>query len=92
MKKQIKNIDGPDQIAVFKHDQFFNHMRHRTERCQQHKCRYKNQNRIGYAVKKTPHEGFSDESFRTHLKNRILVQDRGGAEFLPLRGTSRLIQ
>ena len=29
--------------------------------------------------------------YRTHLKNRILVQDRGGAEFLPLCGTSRLI-
>ena len=28
---------------------------------------------------------------RTYLKNRILVQDRGGAEFLPLRGTSHLI-
>jgi len=47
------------------------------------------------------------DPFRTHLKNRILVQDRGGAEFssiagfsidfiilrgiAPLRGISRLI-
>jgi len=47
------------------------------------------------------------DPFRTHLKNRILVQDRGGAEFssiagfsidfiilkgiAPLSGTSRLV-
>ena len=29
---------------------------------------------------------------RTHLKNRILVQDRGGAEFPPLSGASLLIK
>ena len=28
---------------------------------------------------------------RTYLKNRILVQDRGGAELFPLRGIPRLI-
>ena len=50
MKEQIKDIDGPGQAAVFQHNQLFNHMRHRTERRQQHKNRYKNQNRIGYAV------------------------------------------
>ena len=36
---------------------------------------------------------FSGQPFltRIHLKNRILVQDRGGVEFLPQSGTSRLI-
>jgi hypothetical protein len=62
MKEQIEYIDRPGQVAVFKHDQFFNHMRHRTEWRKQHKNRYKNQNWIGYAVKKTPHDDSSAES------------------------------
>ena len=38
------------------------------------------------------HPVFKWRAIRTNLKNRILVQGCGGAEFLPLRGTSRLIQ
>ncbi len=62
MKKQIENIDRPGQVAIFQHDQFFNQVRHRAERRQQHKCGDENQNRVGYAVKKTAHMGISDKS------------------------------
>jgi hypothetical protein len=44
-------------------------MRHRTQRRQQHKDRDENQNWIGYAVKKTPHDGLSDYSFTKTLSN-----------------------
>ena len=51
MKEQVEYIHGPDQFAIYQHDQFFKHMRHRAERRQQHKNCNKYQNRIGYAVK-----------------------------------------
>jgi hypothetical protein len=59
MKAQIEYIDRPGQVAVFEHDQFSDHMRHRAEGRQQHKGGDKNQNRIGYAVKYTPHVDIS---------------------------------
>ena len=60
MKEQIEYIDGLEQLAIFQHDQFFKHVRHRTERRQQHERRYKYQNWIGYAVKYLPHDDSSD--------------------------------
>ena len=47
MKAQVEYIDRPGQVAVFEHDDFFDHMRHGAEGRQQHKGRDKNQNRIG---------------------------------------------
>ena len=73
MKEQVKNINGTGQIAVFKHDQFFHHVRHGTERRQQHKYCDEYQNRVGYAVKKTPHESFSDESFTNQFLTRTNI-------------------
>ena len=37
MIEQVKYVYGSGQGAVFKHDEFFNNMRHRTERGQQQK-------------------------------------------------------
>lgn len=55
MKAKIEYIDRPGQVAVFEHDDFFDHMRHGAKGRQQHKGCDKNQNRIGYAVKYSPH-------------------------------------
>ncbi len=46
MKAQVEYIDHPGQVAVFEHNDFFDHVRHRAEGRQQYKSRYKNQNRI----------------------------------------------
>ena len=59
MKAQIEYIDRLGQVAVFEHDDFFDHMRHGAKGRQQHKGRDKNQNRIGYAVKYPPHVDIS---------------------------------
>ena len=37
MIEQIKYVDGSVQGAIFKHDQFFNNMRHRAEGSKQQK-------------------------------------------------------
>jgi hypothetical protein len=48
-------------------------VRHRAERGQQHKDCDENQNWIGYAVKKTQHNAFTDESFKDQFLTRINI-------------------
>jgi hypothetical protein len=55
MKKQIKDIDGPLQYAVFEHQQFFNHMRHGIKRGEQHQDRNRDNNGIWNFVDKLNH-------------------------------------
>ena len=50
MVEQIKNVDWLGQSTIFQHDQFFQHMGHRSEWSKEHENCDDDQNCIGYFV------------------------------------------
>jgi hypothetical protein len=67
MVKKIKNIDGPAQLPLFQHDQFFHHVRPGPKRRQE--CKYREENKyvIGNVIEPCPH-GFTGRPLSLYLQ------------------------
>lgn len=55
MKKQIKNINGSDQVAGNKHVNLFQCMRHWAEWCQKQHNSQRDDYTVWYFIQKSPH-------------------------------------
>jgi len=55
MEQEVKDIDGSMELTVFQHEDFFYHVRHGVERCQQHENRKNDQNRKRKLVEELVH-------------------------------------
>ena len=87
MKAQIEYVDRPAQITVFKHDDFFDHMRHGAKWRQQQKGCNKNHNRKRYTVKQTPHIDvllYRLPGIRTQIPIRLAIDCHQSSDFCGL--------
>ena len=62
MVKQVENVDGSVQCAVFQHHQLFDHVGHGPKGRQQHKYGQDDQKSVGYFIEKFQY-GLSPKAF-----------------------------